>query len=169
MMTRPIFDHSIKTFNLIHDWRYSRVVIQLAVFAAALIVTGCGATGQGRPSQNRLADFQYDENLTFRLEGIISGETGTTDLRAPISLDKTATGGLVVLEQTPPRIMVLDSTWNVVNQISSSGRSYAKLTSPRFVRSGFGLTYNIVDETGDILVYDSQLRFLNSFEPVDEA
>ena len=45
----------------------------------------------------------------------------------------------------------------------------AGLNRPRFVRSGFGLTINVADESGQVLVYDSRLRLISSFEPAYEA
>jgi DNA-binding beta-propeller fold protein YncE len=100
---------------------------------------------------------------------MISGGVGQTDLSTPISLDETAEGGLVILEETPPRVVILDSTLQLVREAGRFTPAPSLMNSPRIIRSGFGLTFNVADLNGAILVYDTRLRFIDSFEPVYEA
>lgn len=147
----------------------SLMAVRRVILALALISGGCGAARQGSGEGKTVRQYRFDENLSLRLDEIISGPSGTLQLHDPVSLDETATGGLVILCQTPPRIIIVDPTWNVINQTGNSGYGYSELDRPRFIRAGFGMNYTVADENGKVLVYDTQLRILNTFEPVYEA
>jgi len=139
------------------------------VMSLLLLMCGCGAgrnPGMGKDDSPR---YRYDQELELRLEEIIPGPLGVAQLVDPVSVAVTAGGELAILERKVPRLVLLDTNRQVVREVGGFGLGPAQLREPRFVRSGFGLTLNVADLGGRLLIYDWQLRFLDSFEPAYEA
>ena len=130
---------------------------------------GCGSARREPGAQDHPVRLRFDEELTLRLEEVISGVVGSATLRDPVSLATTPSGQLVILERGGPRLILLGPDRRVVRETGISGVSAARSIRPRWVRAGFAVTYNVVTEQGQLLTYDSQLRLVGSFEPSAEV
>jgi len=141
----------------------------LPVLLTGFLIAGCGIARKPMIGKNDLSRKSYDQDMRLQLEEIISSAFGTAELADPISVAVTAEGGLAILERQTPRLILLDTNRQIVAKVGGFGLGSGQLRRPRFVRSGFGLTFNVADEGGQLLIYDARLRLINSFEPAYEA
>jgi DNA-binding beta-propeller fold protein YncE len=151
----------------------SQSTIRMTVFffAGLLMVwmAGCAGGRRAMIGGDDLARAEFDKRLELQLEDIISAVPGGPDLNEPVSITFIQMNKLAVLDRKPPRIIVLDAQRGEQQQAAGAGKNQMGLRRPRVIRSGFGLTLNIADESGSLLVYDGDLRLINSFEPSYEA
>ncbi len=149
-----------------HDRRGSGWLRMGVVVFLVICLSGCGGSRQGVSATPDLSRLKYDQNLELNLEGIIAG---AADLQTPVSVAIDAEGQLIVAERAPARMIVIDKRGTVIRDIGGGRSGQFRLGNPRFVRSGFGLTINVADLNGELLIFDSRLNLINSFQPVYEA
>jgi DNA-binding beta-propeller fold protein YncE len=146
------------------SWLLSAILPMLFCF------DGCAGGRQfGKPGHNSLSHAEFDRHLILQLDDIISNLPEGVVLNEPASMATTARGRLAILDREPPRIVVLDRERQAVQIAAGAGDYQVSLRRPRFIRSGFGLTLEVTDEAGRVLIFDNELRFISSFEPSYEA
>jgi len=116
-----------------------------------------------------MSHFEFDKRLELQLEDIISNMPGGPNLKDPVSIAIIQSDKLAILDRKPPRIIVIDREQQGVQTTAGADDNQISLGRPRFIRSGFGLTLNVTEESGRLVIYNSDLRYVNSFEPSYEA
>ena len=141
--------------------------LPLALIVCFLL--GCGSARQNAGREEHSLPVRYDREVTLRLDEIISGTVGSMELRDPVSALSLASGELLILDRSVPRLILLAPDRRVVREAGMSGLGEAQLIRPRWVRAGFGLTFSVATQRGQLMTYDSQLRFVQSRDPATEA
>jgi len=134
-----------------------------------VLLAGCGGGRRVGIRGHDMSHFEFDKRLELQLDDIISNMPGGPELKDPVSIAITQSGNLAILDRQPPRIIVIDLDKQGVQTAAGAQDNQVRLGRPRFIRSGFGLTLNVTEESGRLVIYNSDLRYVSSIEPSYEA